>query len=91
MIEIQGLSKIFKSHKKRPGFWGSIAALIKRETVYKTALDNISLTINPGEIVGLIGENGAGKTTLTKILAGIIHLSYHFLCRFINAPFLCFH
>jgi ribose transport system ATP-binding protein len=35
------------------------------------ALESVSLEVNHGEVVGLIGENGAGKSTLVKILAGI--------------------
>ena len=35
------------------------------------ALNNISLTINEGELYGLLGVNGAGKTTLLKILSGL--------------------
>ena len=36
------------------------------------ALDKVSLSIAPGEVIGLIGENGAGKSTLMKILGGVI-------------------
>jgi len=36
------------------------------------ALNNVSLTVGPGEIVGLIGPNGAGKSTLMKIVVGIL-------------------
>ncbi|EJE99687.1 ATP-binding cassette domain-containing protein [Liquorilactobacillus mali] len=35
-------------------------------------LKKINLTINKGEIIGLIGENGAGKTTLLNILLGLL-------------------
>lgn len=39
------------------------------------ALSNVSLTIEPGEVLGLMGDNGAGKSTLVKIIAGNFHPS----------------
>lgn len=38
----------------------------------KTAVDDLSLTIEKGEIYGFIGHNGAGKTTTIKAVAGIL-------------------
>ena len=37
-----------------------------------TALDDVALTVDAGEIVGLVGYNGAGKSTLIKILSGVL-------------------
>lgn len=35
------------------------------------AVDNVSLTVAAGEIVGLLSPNGAGKTTLVELIAGV--------------------
>ncbi len=73
MILVEELHKTFSSHIKEPGLKGSLKSLFKRDYITKSALNNINLKIDQGEIIGLIGANGAGKTTLVKILAGIIH------------------
>ncbi|BAM01901.1 MULTISPECIES: sugar ABC transporter ATP-binding protein [Caldilinea] len=51
-------------------------AIVRLSGIYKSfagvkALQNVSLTIEPGEIHCLVGENGCGKSTLIKIIAGV--------------------
>ena len=38
----------------------------------RRALDGVSFTVRPGEVLGLIGPNGAGKTTLFECLTGVL-------------------
>ena len=40
-----------------------------------TAVDDLSLTVNAGEIFGFLGPNGAGKTTTIRMVAGALALS----------------
>ncbi|MFT5130504.1 MAG: ABC-2 type transport system ATP-binding protein, partial [Rhodothermales bacterium] len=44
---------------------------VERRFGRKTALDGISLSLEPGHVYGVIGTNGAGKTTLLKLLLGL--------------------
>ena len=39
----------------------------------KVLLDSVSLTLNPGEKIGLVGRNGAGKSSLFALLNGTLH------------------
>lgn len=45
---------------------------IRKQIGGLTAVNNVDLTVNDGEIVGLVGPNGAGKTTLLNIISGIL-------------------
>src|SRR5712692_10933655 len=49
---------------------GAAAAITRKMSI--TALDGVSLTIERGELFGLLGRNGAGKTTLIKILTTLL-------------------
>lgn len=72
LISVEGLWKEFRIPKRKKGFLGSISSLISREYTIKTALENVSLDISEGELLGYIGPNGAGKSTTVKILSGIL-------------------
>lgn len=72
IIRVSHLSKIYKIHEKQEGLKNSIRDLFHRKYIYKEAVNNLSMEIEKGEIVGLLGENGAGKTTL-KMLTGILY------------------
>ncbi len=51
-----------------------VVALLSRRLKYEEfhALNDVSLTVEKGEVVGLIGKNGAGKSTLLKVISGIL-------------------
>ena len=72
MIEVNGLTRIFRTYKKQPGFWGGVRGLFHREYEETAAAKDISFRIAEGEFVGFLGPNGAGKTTTLKMLSGLI-------------------
>ena len=72
MIEVDGLTRIFRTYKKQPGFWGGVRGLFHREYEETAAAKDVSFRIAEGEFVGFLGPNGAGKTTTLKMLSGLI-------------------
>ncbi|HSX49578.1 MAG TPA: ATP-binding cassette domain-containing protein [Cellvibrio sp.] len=73
MIRVENLSKTF-AVKKRGGFSFSSKAKSAVPSVI-TALDDVSFTLNDGEITGLLGLNGAGKSTLMRLIYGLLQPS----------------
>lgn len=72
-IVAQNLSKTYRSYRKDPGLWGAFKSLVRRETLERPAVIDVSFTIDEGEMVGFLGPNGAGKTTTLKMLSGILY------------------
>ncbi len=73
VIEVNGLTKAFRTYKKQPGFSGALRGLFRRHYEQTLAVKDISFTIDPGELVGFLGPNGAGKTTTLKMLSGLLY------------------
>ncbi len=71
-IEVTSLSKYYKVPTREAGLRAATKSLFKRTHNTVKAVDGISFTIQPGEVVGFLGPNGAGKTTTLKMLSGLI-------------------
>jgi ABC-2 type transport system ATP-binding protein len=72
VIQAKGLTKTYQVYRKKEGLWGAVRGLVRREYRQIRAVENVSFTIEPGEIVAFLGPNGAGKTTTLKMLSGLI-------------------
>lgn len=74
IIEVKNVTKTFPTRQGGRAFFGRgglqdwIAG--KRHSTFN-ALDNVSITVEPGEALGIIGGNGSGKSTLLKLISGV--------------------
>ena len=75
IIEIKNVTKEFKVLNRREGLSGSLKDLFSRNYKIVRAVDNISMRIEQGEIVGYLGPNGAGKSTTIKMMTGVLEPS----------------
>lgn len=72
-IEVNEVSKAFRVSRRSAGIPGMLANLVVPKYEKKQAVDNVSFSIEQGEMVGFIGPNGAGKSTTIKMLSGILY------------------
>jgi ABC-2 type transport system ATP-binding protein len=72
VIEADGLSKRFRVARRRPGLLGGLRSIMDPEVRIVSAVEDLSLRIERGEMVGFVGPNGAGKSTTIKMLTGIL-------------------
>lgn len=72
-IEAKGLSKTFLVKQKEKGMKGSIKAIFHPHTEKIQAVNNVSFSVEEGEMLAFIGPNGAGKSTTIKMLTGILY------------------
>ncbi len=71
-IVMKGIVKEFKVLNRREGLKGSFMDLFSRDYRIVTAVDDISVKIPKGQIVGYLGPNGAGKSTTIKMMTGVL-------------------
>ena len=75
MIEVKNVSMSFRLSQDRiQSIKEYMVTLAKGKLKYKEfwALKNVSFTVRPGEVLGIIGRNGAGKSTILKVISGIL-------------------
>jgi ABC-2 type transport system ATP-binding protein len=72
MVTLQNICKNFKVRKRNAGFKEAARSLLSRDAETIRALDDVSFTVQDGEMVGYIGPNGAGKSTSIKVMCGVL-------------------
>jgi viologen exporter family transport system ATP-binding protein len=73
IIEAKALTKTYRVSQKKEGVLGAIRGLFQREYKDVHAVESVTFSIEPGEMVAFLGPNGAGKTTTLKMLSGLIY------------------
>ncbi|HIS49370.1 MAG TPA: ATP-binding cassette domain-containing protein [Candidatus Gallacutalibacter pullistercoris] len=71
-IEVRNLCKEYRIVQTEKGISGAVKSLFHRQYTVKQAVNDVSFSLEKGEVVGYIGPNGAGKSTTMKMLSGVL-------------------
>ena len=72
IISLSHVNRTYRVHARASGAKGLLLNAFKRETKTIRAVDDVSFSLEEGELVGYIGPNGAGKSTTVKLMSGIL-------------------
>ncbi len=72
-IQADHLTKTYQVSEREGGFGAAVRGFFRRKFRDVHAVQQVSFTIEAGEVVGFLGPNGAGKTTTLKMLSGLLH------------------
>jgi oligopeptide/dipeptide ABC transporter ATP-binding protein len=72
LLEVRAASKRFLLPRKRQGLAGLLRA---REHAVLHAVEEVDLSIRPGEALGLVGESGCGKSTLARMISRLVEVN----------------
>lgn len=67
------LTKTYQVSEREGGFGAAVRGFFRRKYKAVQAVQQVSFTIQAGEVVGFLGPNGAGKTTTLKMLSGLLY------------------
>lgn len=73
IITVTNLTKKYETYKRGSGLKESFKSFFHREKVPVLAVNNVSFTVEEGDIIGILGPNGAGKSTTIKMLTGTLY------------------